>query len=238
MGGFSVRDDLKDHYEQFNFGKAEALRLGAAARTKNIVEMCGKHPHGTILDIGSGEGTVLSMLSAQRFGEHLFSLEISETAVRSIREKNIPSLRECTLFDGYSIPYGDDRFDLAILSHVVEHLEHPRKMLYEASRVAKRIFIEVPLEDTFRLRGDHIMEGSGHINFYSLKLIRSLVQTCGLAVVDQRLSASSPAQWRLSLGRKGYLAYLPVELALRASPGLATRIFTYNCSMVCARKEN
>jgi hypothetical protein len=43
------------------------------------------------------------------------------------------NLAEARTYDGYRIPYGDKRFDLAVLSHVVEHLEHPRLLLYEAS---------------------------------------------------------------------------------------------------------
>ena len=68
--------------------------------------------------------------------------------MEAIRAKNIPGLFDCKVFDGYTIPYDDNAFDLVVLSHVVEHVEHPRKLLYEAKRVARYVFIEVPLEAT------------------------------------------------------------------------------------------
>lgn len=233
MCGLSVKKDIRGYYEQIRSGDPEWAYLSAASKAKNIVEMCDRYPHRTILDIGSGEGAVLKIMSDQYFGERLYSLEISKAAIEAIREKNIPTLKACTQFDGYDIPYEDKVFDLAILTHVVEHLEHPRKMLYEASRVAKHVFIEVPLEYTLRLKLDYENEDSGHINFYSPKLIRRLVQTCGLQVMDERITNTPLPQWKRSLGRKAYIVYLPVELALRISPRLATTIFTYNCSMVC-----
>ena len=68
-------------------------------------------------------------------------------------------LVESKLFDGARVPYPDNSFDLAYMSHVVEHLEHPRQLIYEAARVANQ-------EDVF-FRGMAIM-------FPSLGLSRSI----------------------------------------------------------------
>ena len=81
----------------------------------------------------------------------------------------------------------DARFDLAVLSHVLEHAEHPRRLLAEASRVARVLFVEVPLEDTWRLARDFTPDAVGHINFYSMASLRRLVQSCGLEVLDERV---------------------------------------------------
>ena len=32
---------------------------------------------------------------------------------------------ETKLFDGYTIPYKNKTFDLVVLGHVIEHVEHP-----------------------------------------------------------------------------------------------------------------
>lgn len=40
----------------------------------------------------------------------------------------------------------DGSFDLAIQSHVLEHVEYPRVVSHEAARVADYVFVEVPLE--------------------------------------------------------------------------------------------
>jgi hypothetical protein len=67
-------------------------------------------------------------------------------------------------------------------------VEHPRQLIYEASRVARRVFIEVPLEDTARLPRDFVLDPVGHINFYSMKSIRRLAQSCDLRVTHERIT--------------------------------------------------
>jgi SAM-dependent methyltransferase len=209
--------------------------LGAIDKVKNVVDLCGSIPHKRILDIGSGEGAILKRLSDVRFGEALYSVEISESAVTTIAQRAIPGVKECQLFDGYHIPYKDREFDLAILSHVLEHVEHPRKLLQEASRVADYVFIEVPLEDTVRMKPDFIFHPVGHINFYSWKTIRRLIQTCDLQILSQVTTHSSPPMYAYLSGRKGILKYAIKELLLRASERLACQLFTYHSSIVCTR---
>ena len=141
----------------------------------NIISCCNDYPHKNILEIGAGDGSILKRLDELKFGNSLYALEISKSAVSAIHKQEIRSLVECDLFDGYNLPYSDKQFDLVILSHVVEHLEHPRKILYEASRVSKYVFVEVPLQDTIRLKDEYIFDKVGHINFYSFKTIKLLL---------------------------------------------------------------
>jgi len=163
------------------------------------------------------------------------ALEISPTGVETIEKKGIAELVECAVFDGYEVPFDDDAFDLAILSHVLEHVEYPRKLLYEASRVAEYICVEVPLEDTWRLSADFALDPVGHINFYSMKTIRRLVQSCGLEIVDQRVANPSKGLFLYRDKWAGQLKYLIKECLLRLSPGFATRLFTYHFALVCRR---
>lgn len=74
-------------------------------------------------------------------------------------------------YDGYNILlFGDNFFDLAILSHVLEHVEFPRVLIRTAQRVAKYVFWEIPLEDNFRLpdrlQNAGSFQDAGHINFF------------------------------------------------------------------------
>lgn len=236
MEDISVSNKLKANYDSYYEGESEWRWLGAIEKVNNIVLLCNKYPHKMILEIGSGEGSILKRLSDLQFGDSLYSLEISETAVETIHQRNIKPLVECKLFDGYNIPYKDNKFDLAILSHVVEHLEYPRKMLYEASRVANYVFVEVPLEDNVRLKKDFVFDRVGHINFYSPKTIRRLVQTCDLEVFSQVITIPSYRVYQYSLGKKAVLIYPPLKLLLRIMPNIATRSFTYHCSLTCKRK--
>jgi len=211
--------------------------LGAIDKAANIISLCHDLPHTAILEIGAGEGSILKKLSELGFGEKLYALEISPSGVETIHSKGISRLTECLLFDGYDIPYGDYKFDVAILSHVIEHVEYPRKLLYEAARVAKYVFVEVPLEDTLRLKTDFVFDKTGHINFYSPITIRRLIQTCHLEVLKQIVTNPSKAVHKYRLGKKGLVNYYIKEYLLKVSPSIATKIFTYHLSLVCQAKR-
>ncbi|MEW5828207.1 MAG: class I SAM-dependent methyltransferase [Chloroflexota bacterium] len=234
MKNLDVSDHLKTNYAAYYAeGDSEWRRLGAVDKAANIVSLCQALPHATLLEIGAGEGSILKRLSELGFGEELYALEISPSGVETIQNKNIPRLVECRLFDGYDIPYDGRRFDLAVLSHVIEHVEYPRKLLYEAARVAHYVFVEVPLDDTLRLKPDFVFDRVGHINFYSPVTFRRLVQTCNLEILRQTITNPSRAVHRYRYGRKGVIHYHIREILLRVLPGVATRIFTYHSSLVC-----
>jgi ubiquinone/menaquinone biosynthesis C-methylase UbiE len=236
LSGIEVIDHLKKNYERaYAAGGSDWRRAGALGKVDNIVALCSQLPHDSALEIGAGEGAILERLSELKFSSALHALEISPTGVEAIEKKEIPELVECALFDGYEIPFGDDAFDLAILSHVLEHAEYPRKLLYEASRVAKYVCVEVPLEDTWRLSGDFVLDPVGHINFYSTKTFRRLLQTCDLEILGQLVANPRKDVFVYRDKRTGLFKYLIKEALLRLSPRLATRLFTYHFALVCRR---
>jgi SAM-dependent methyltransferase len=237
MDDIVVSEQLKAKYAGYYEGESFWRSLGAAAKADNIVRLCKTVRHDRILEIGSGEGSVLQWLSDLNFGTDLYSIEISESAVATINGRSIPRVRECRLFDGYRIQYENRHFDLAVLSHVLEHVEYPRRLLYEASRVAHHVFIEVPLEDTLRLKNDFISNEVGHINFYSRKAIRRLVQTCDLRVLSQVVTNAPLSAYKYQFGRLGLMKYTIKEVLLRLCPPLAGSLFTYHSALLCSRAQ-
>ena len=53
---------------------------------------------------------------------------------------------ETLVVDTRSLPFDDGAFDLGLLSHVIEHVDDPRPVIRETARVARLVYIEVPLE--------------------------------------------------------------------------------------------
>jgi ubiquinone/menaquinone biosynthesis C-methylase UbiE len=214
-------------------GESEWCRLGAIDKVDNVVRLCSGVPHASLLDVGAGEGSILGRMAEIGFGETYTAIEVSETGVEAIRSRNLPSLVECLRFDGECIPYGDGEFDLAILSHVVEHVENPRTLLHEARRVARHVFVEVPLEHNLRLPRDFSADDLGHINAYTRKTVRRLVQSCGLEVLDEIVTNRSRATYEFHGDRLGGVKHWSKELALRVLPALAMSLWTYHGALLC-----
>jgi SAM-dependent methyltransferase len=226
---WGVPEELRHRYG----GASEWRRVCAVDKAANVLALCAGLPHANVLEIGAGEGALLARLAEVGFAAELHALEVDESAVAAIRARAVPGLASVELFDGYAVPYADGRFDLAVLSHVVEHVEHPRALLREAARVARQVFVEVPLEDTWRLPRDFVLGATGHVNFFSPRSFRHLVQSCGLEVLRERVANPGPAVHAWRSGAAGRLRWAVREALLRAAPGLATRAFTYHGSLVC-----
>ena len=223
-----------NYYEQ-DAGLSEWRRLGAIDKCANIVRLCWGYERREVLEIGCGDGAILERLASTGFSARFTGLEISPSAVRAVQEKNIPGA-SVELFDGYELRFADKHFDLAILSHVVEHVEHPRRLIEEAARVASKVFVEVPLEDNLRLPEDFVFDRVGHINFYNVKTIRRLVRSCGMVILGARLSHGLLSSYIYRKGRfRGGASYLIKESLLKIWPKLAAASFTYHYALICAK---
>jgi hypothetical protein len=233
MKTVGVDPQLQRNYDEY-YGDdlSEWREMGAIDKAANIRAMCDSRAPSTVVEIGAGEGSVLQRLADGGFGRRHFALEISASGVERICSRNIPTLVECRQFDGYSLPYPDCNFDLAILSHVIEHVEHPRLLLNEATRVANLVFVEVPLEHNRGLPNNFVWDSVGHINFYTSKTIRLLVQSCGHEVLEQRETHPARRQYQYRLGSKGIAAYLLKEWGLRTIPSMAQSLWTYHSSLL------
>jgi len=190
-----LSNDVKSAYNDFyTKDDSEWRMLGAKSKAANIVAVCKSINPVKVLEVGAGDGSILHFLNEWNFGEQLYALEIADTGVSRIRERGLDRLIEAKSFDGYEIPYPDDSFDLVILSHVLEHVEHERILIRELKRIAKNIVVEVPLDYRFGVdkRMKHFLD-YGHINMYTPTSLRFLLQSEGLKVVADTLSMTPPA---------------------------------------------
>jgi hypothetical protein len=170
--------------------------------------------------------------------EQLYAVEISDSGIKAIQAKQIPSLVEVTSFDGYKIPYPDDFFDVLTCIHVLEHVEHERLFLNELKRVSRSLIVEIPLEHTNRIE-KLITIGSkyGHLNFYTPETFRNLLVTCDLVVDDLQVFANSQALCIFMDGKlKGKVKHSIKSLALKCFPRFATKNMVYMCIARCHKK--
>jgi SAM-dependent methyltransferase len=92
---------------------------------------------GPILDVGAGTCNGTELLLER-------GLEVTPLDVVDI--SFIPSIQP-VLYDGITMPFDDDTFELALILTVLHHAKDPDAVLREARRVAKRVIV---VEDVIR----------------------------------------------------------------------------------------
>lgn len=194
MNNEMLSEEVKTAYDDFYATNDVAWRmLGAKYKAQNIVDVCKGINPKKVLEVGAGDGSILHFLNEWNFAEELNALEIAQSGVDKINERKLSKLKEAQTFDGYQIPYADDSFDLIILAHVLEHVEHERILIRELKRVAKHIVIEVPKDYRFGVdkRMKHFLD-YGHINMYTPTSLRFLLKSEGLELVADKISMTKP----------------------------------------------
>lgn len=200
MAKEAISGNVKQAYDEFYKQHDEAWRmLGAKYKAEHIIDVSKGYTFRSVLEVGAGDGSVLQVLSDAGFGESFDAVEISESGVSCIRGRAIPRLRSVQVFDGYHLPFGDDSFDLIILSHVLEHVEHERLLLQELKRVASHCVIEVPRD--YRAGVDKRIKhflSYGHINVYTPTSLRYLLKTVGFEILAEMTSMIPPGVTRFN----------------------------------------
>lgn len=189
----SLTTHVQEAYEkQYEDNQAEWRELGAKQKALNIVALTQGIKFRKVLEVGAGDGSILQWLNTYQFADELYAVEISGSALKRIWERRIPTLQQALLFDGYSIPFEDNSFDLVILSHVLEHVEFERKILRELQRVAAYQLIEVPKDYRFGVdnKVKHFLS-YGHINMYTPSSLRFLLKSEGFHIMKQKIGIYS-----------------------------------------------
>lgn len=183
----AVNKNLQDAYnDQYSSESTIWRGLGAKQKFQNILDITDRKSYQKVLEVGAGDGSILKLLNDNQFAQELYAVEISESGVTQIKAKNIESLKSVQLFDGYKLPFADKSFDLVILSHVLEHVEHERLLLREIHRVTQYLVLEVPKD--YRFGADRKLAhflAYGHINLYTPTSLRFLLMTENFKINQQ-----------------------------------------------------
>ncbi len=229
----NVSDDLKELYEDyFDIEPWEARKNKLAADdTARSIRDIVPNGLGKCIDYGAGDGVVLQALDEIALSDDLSAVEISSSGLRKINNLNLKSIKHVEQFDGYRTSFADKTFDYAVCSHVLEHVEHERLVLYELRRIAKALMLVVPLEGGMRAAIDR---RGGHINYYIPKTILNLLETSGFQVKAHRIFPSSATYEKLLYGNfKGSIRSLIRRYLLAILGDFAPQLMTYNIVVHC-----
>jgi ubiquinone/menaquinone biosynthesis C-methylase UbiE len=222
-----ISGNVKTAYDEFYVKEDEGWRmLGAKYKAQHIIDVCKGHDFKKVLEVGAGDGSILKFLADQNFAPEYHAVEISESGIGRILERNINDLLSVQLFDGYHLPFDDNSIDLIILSHVLEHVEHERLLLREIKRVARYCVIEVPLDykPGVDKRIKHFL-AYGHINVYTPTSLRYLLQTEGFEGENDLTSLIEPEVTRFNTyinqkKRKKFVTGLKITMEYAIKKGL------------------
>jgi len=90
-----------------------------------------------VLDVGCGDGVLTWKL--HQAGARAYGADLSDIAIRFARQQHAHHKSDAEFFVAscYDLPFPNGYFDAVISSEVIEHVQDPRKLLSEVSRVLK-----------------------------------------------------------------------------------------------------
>jgi 2-polyprenyl-3-methyl-5-hydroxy-6-metoxy-1,4-benzoquinol methylase len=163
-----------------------------------------------LLDVGCGAGDNAGLIRAHLSNCRIFGITLSASEAQSARKH----MDDCWVLDIESpLPNAiiDQRFDVILLSHVLEHLRHPASVVARLSNLLRnggQMLIAVPNILSWKmrlrfLRGDFAYQSSGvlddtHLHFYTHFTADRylLAESPQLRLVTKTVSGNLPL-WRM-----------------------------------------
>jgi SAM-dependent methyltransferase len=106
-------------------------RRAKAAKIAALVERRRPLEGASLLEIGTGGGIITSLL-AERVGDGGTVSSVDVDDLRTITEGY-----EFRLVDGVELPFDDDRFDVVVSNHTIEHVGGPEAQLVHLREIAR-----------------------------------------------------------------------------------------------------
>jgi SAM-dependent methyltransferase len=228
------------HDEGLKMGRWRALGARTkAAHAGTLTARAGLAPR-SVVEIGCGDGSLLLALADVWPTATFDGFELSPPAIELARGRGIPRAGRLEAYDGQRVPADDGAYELAVLSHVLEHVPDPAPLLREAARVAERVLVEVPLEDNrSAARPAKRAEAAriGHLHAWSRTDVRALADGAGLEVVGE-LSDPLPLAHHAFFAEtaaaraKAALKWATRAAAWRVSPARGEKLFTVHYAVL------
>lgn len=184
-----IPDDVVLRYREFAAGRPGVVPLPVLLQKLVIFDfvapVVAAHPHGSILEIGCGQGIHSVLLS--RYGE-VSATELAVPGSFVGADRDVGAVREAvfreladhavsfTHNDGRRLPYGDAAFDIVFHNSVIEHVPDVVAFNREVRRVLKPGGVSICITGTpalcrFRLVKDYFLKLPIHAAVAALREI-------------------------------------------------------------------
>ena len=121
-----------DYYKKANHSSKNLDKFDTYYKLKKYSQL--ENPY-KILDVGCGEGSVISYISHNKNLENYYGIDVSELALNIAKHKH-PKINFLTVYTE-KIPFDDNKFNLTYTTYTLEHLLYPLITINEMIRVTK-----------------------------------------------------------------------------------------------------
>lgn len=156
-------------------------------KVNNLVRlMPAKLKPSNILEVGCAFGVLLNNMGDKLGVKNRTGIDIASTNI-DVANSLYP---DCTFFRGtlgeFLRENGGQKFDLVVLSDIVEHIPEDEDFMREVGTVAEYALLNLPLEKSFTTRNRQYGEQdpSGHLRSYDRKDAENLVTKAGFQIVS------------------------------------------------------
>ena len=176
--------DQQHDYESFRNDpeKRHEYDIAVNWKVKNLGSLTsGSIKFSNILEIGCALGILLNKMAD--------SLSIKERTGVDISTENIKIAKqlfpECTFFQG-TIENTKKKFDLVILSDIVEHIPDDLDFMKKVSKISNYVLFNLPLEKSFmnKNRKYGVDDPSGHLRKYNKYDAAKLARSSGFKILS------------------------------------------------------
>lgn len=218
-------------YAEDNPDWHEGDAVWKAARIASLLRSQGLRP-SSLCDVGCGTGGVIAALQRELPKVVMVGYEVSPQAVKLARELH-PStdVREEDVFAS------GERYDIAMLVDVFEHVEDYLGFVRKASTVADRLILHIPLDmSVVNVWRDHRLIAKrrdvGHLHYFSEKTALATLELAGLTVTA-RMFTSIEAEERKTQGKERLLQ-MGMRAGYRVNPSWTARVLGGGSLLVLA----
>ncbi len=183
-------------YKQFrmNIEKQKEYQIWVNWKVDNLINVIPDNVHfSNVLEIGCAFGLLLNSISEKLKISDMYGIDISSENIK-LAKKLFPHMN---LFTGTLnqkiseiLTYlKTKKFDMVILSDILEHVPDDLKLLKQVSQISKYVLINLPLEKCFvtrnRIYGEN--DPSGHLRKYDEEDGLNLIKKAGFKIINKRV---------------------------------------------------